>query len=81
MKIRIFDKIGSIKNDPVYLSYLILNQFKRGNKELISIFKLVNVIKQVEPNCDVKQFVFALMLLISMNVIFFKAPYVGISNA
>lgn len=81
MKIQIFDKAGSVKNDPIYLSYLVLKQFKKQRKDKISIFKLVSIIKHVESNCDAKQFVFSLMLLKSMNIIYFEEPYIGINNA
>lgn len=77
MKIRLFNKSSSIQNSAVYIAYLILK--KSGIREAgkqISIFKLLGVIKNIEPGCNAKQFMYALMLLFLMGIVEFDKPYV-----
>jgi len=77
MKVKLFNKSSSVQNSTIYIAYLILK--KVGAKEVgkrVSIFKLLRVIKNIAPDCNAKQFMYALMILFIMGIAEFNKPYI-----
>lgn len=82
MNIKLFEKNSFVKNSSIYLGYLILKKItnKRGNKEL-SIFDVTKMIKEVNPTCNAKQIIYALMFLHVIDTIDFQKPLVKLKYA
>ena len=77
MKIKLFEKNSPVRNSSIYLGYLILKKMSasRGKKEL-SMFQVTRMIKDLNPTCNAKQIIFALMFLHAADLIEFQKPFV-----
>ena len=81
MQIKLFEKTGEISTSPIYIGYLILKNYsKYRNCKVISIYKLLKLIKEINVECDAKQFTFALVFLYMNGVIRFEAPYIILNS-
>ncbi|MFZ3301093.1 MAG: ABC-three component system middle component 6 [Microgenomates group bacterium] len=79
MKVTTFDKNIPIKNSIPYIGYMMLKQFTKSENGKISFYKLVKVLKKIDPRCNSKQFMFALIFLYSLGMIEFNKPYIEIN--
>lgn len=60
---------------PVFIGYLILKKMKRAKSEKISIFEIIDFLKNEIKIVHYRQFVFSLLFLYSLNVVDFEDPY------
>lgn len=82
MEIKLFEKNSCAVNSPIYISYIILKSLKKkpdGSK--VSIFKILRLVKEINPSCNAKQFFYALIFLHLTGVINFTEPYIEIKYA
>ena len=68
-------KDENIKTSVVYVGSLVLQQFKKTNKDKISIFEVAENL-QKQNISSYRHIVFALMFLHSCKIINFKEPYI-----
>lgn len=77
MQIQLFEKNSYITNSSVYLGYLILKKIiKSKSDRKVSIFKVVKMVSDLNPTCNAKQVIFALMFLYVAGLIEFNSPYI-----
>jgi len=69
MKVKLFDKDGSITSSPVYFAYVILKVFKQRRVDTISIYSLGKAVKAHTTNTNLQQLFYGLMLLRMMGII------------
>lgn len=69
MKVKVFDKDGSITSSPVYFAYVILRVFKKRRMNTISIYSLGKAVKEYTTNSNLQQLFYGLMLLNMMGII------------
>ena len=72
MKVRLFDKDGSIKSSPIYFAYLILKIFKQRRVDTISIYSLGKAVKAHTTNVNLQQLFYGLMILRMMGIIYIE---------
>ncbi len=68
-------KDENIKTSAVYVGSLVLQQFKKTNKDKITIFEISENL-QKQNITSYRHIVFALMFLHSCKIIDFKEPYI-----
>ena len=71
----LISKDENIKTSAVYVGSLILKQFKKTNKDTITIFEVTENL-QKQNIISYRHIVFALMFLYSCRIIDFKEPYI-----
>lgn len=69
MKVKLFDKDGSVTSSPVYFAYIILKVFKQRRVDTISIYSLGRAVKSHTTNVNLQQLFYGLMLLRMMGII------------
>lgn len=82
MKIKLFEKNSLVKNSSIYLGYMILKRIsvkKKSNK--LSIFQITKMMKELNPTCNAKQVVYALMFLYATDLIEFQKPFIILKYA
>lgn len=72
MKVKLFDKDGSIKSSPIYFAYLILKIFKQRRVDKISIYSLGKAVKAHTTNVNLQQLFYGLMILRMMGIIYIE---------
>lgn len=72
MKVKLFDKDGSITSSPIYFAYLILKIFKQRRVDSISIYSLGKAVKAHTTNVNLQQLFYALMILRMMGIIYIE---------
>jgi len=63
MKVALFNKQSTVSSSPVYIGFLILKYARKCKTEEVSIYKLLNVMKNTDKLSDPKQFMHALFFL------------------
>ena len=72
MKVKLFDKDGSITSSPIYFAYLILKIFKQRRVDTISIYSLGKAVKAHTTNVNLQQLFYGLMILRMMGIIYIE---------
>ena len=81
MQIKLFEKNSNIQNSTIYIAYLMLKKAQSSkNKERLSIFKLLGIVRSIEPDCNAKQFMYGLMLLNLLGIVKFNKPYIEFNH-
>lgn len=82
MKIKLFEKNSLVKNSSIYLGYLILKKISSNKKKKeLSIFQVTKMMKELNPTCNAKQIIYALMFLHSADLVDFQKPFVKLKYA
>ena len=76
---RLISPEQDIQKSPVYIGFVILKMFKE--KDRVSIFDLYRKVKKDIGYVPYNNTIYALCFLYSLNIIYFRSPYVyKISN-
>lgn len=72
MKVKLFDKEGSISTSPVYFAYAILRVFKQRRVNVLSIYSLGKALKAYTTEANLQQFFYGLMILRMVGILEIK---------
>lgn len=72
----LFIKENSISASPIFFAYLILKYMPKEKE--ITIYKIFELVKKIDPNIHVSQIMYALMFLYLCDIILFEPPHIKI---